>query len=181
MLLSKREFVPAVAGKIFVAAISGENHRHMLARHLRDVVGRDGRRVGKRLVIVPCQLRNKVDSTRPDDVLDALRGFAALWVFLYHIWNIIYPYQSTQMEIAQLTGQESWNFYLTFFLVQYGYLGVTIFFVISGFCIHLPQARRFAQTGADELRLGYFFRRRFWRLYPAYFAALWVASRRDRL
>jgi len=115
------------------------------------------------------------------DVVDALRGFAALAVVFYHVWNAIYPWGNTQ--VAAVLGDpnhrwfhDGWDFRLTFCLFQYGYFGVTIFFVISGFCIHLPQARRRASTGNDGLRLEPFFRRRFWRLYPAYFAALIVAA-----
>jgi peptidoglycan/LPS O-acetylase OafA/YrhL len=110
------------------------------------------------------------------DALDVLRGLAALWVFLYHLWNLLYPDHTTQYEAARLTGRESWAYLVSFFTLQYGYFGVTIFFVVSGFCIHLPQARRHAKTGRDEMRLGTFFRRRFWRLYPAYFMCLLVAS-----
>jgi peptidoglycan/LPS O-acetylase OafA/YrhL len=114
--------------------------------------------------------------TQRFETIDALRGVAALWVFFYHLWNPIFPNLHTQQGPAHWSGQESWTFYITFFLFQYGYFGVTIFFVISGFCIHWPQARRHAQTGSDGLSLGRFFQRRFWRLYPAYFAGLFVAS-----
>src|SRR4051812_21724063 len=138
------------------------------------------------------------------DVIDALRGFAALAVVFYHVWNAIFPWGTTQAgpvlgpnPVAHVVRtdpgeawsgyetvageghrwfRESWPYHVTFFLFQYGYFGVTIFFVLSGFCIHLPQARRRVRDGTDGLRLESFFRRRFWRLYPAYFAALLVAS-----
>ena len=110
------------------------------------------------------------------DLIDALRGFAALWVFLYHIWNFLNPGCGTQADPITWDSSKPWYYWLSFFLIQYGYYGVTIFFVVSGFCIHLPQARRHAQTGSDGLKLEPFFQRRFWRLYPAYFAALFVAS-----
>jgi peptidoglycan/LPS O-acetylase OafA/YrhL len=115
------------------------------------------------------------------EVIDALRGFAALAVVCYHIWNAIFPWGNTQAWPVLGTANhawfsEGWVYHITFVLFQYGYFGVTIFFVVSGFCIHLPQARRLARTGQDGLDLGTFFRRRFWRLYPAYFASLFVAS-----
>jgi peptidoglycan/LPS O-acetylase OafA/YrhL len=43
---------------------------------------------------------------------------------------------------------------------------------VSGFCIHLPQALKFNKTGSDKLSVSKFAKRRFWRLYPAYFASL---------
>lgn len=108
--------------------------------------------------------------------IDALRGFAAIWVFFYHIWNYYYPECNSQLFATTLRDDQGWLYYPTFFLFQYGYYGVTIFFVVSGFCIHLPQARKHHATGSDQLKLGAFFQRRFWRLYPAYFASLIVAS-----
>ena len=64
-----------------------------------------------------------------------------------------------------------------------------LFFVISGFCIHLPYARALAaadpETTAPDWKR--FFARRFWRLYPPYLAALvvalalwWLAGPRSR-
>ena len=47
--------------------------------------------------------------------------------------------------------------------------GVSLFFVISGFCIHLGQARH---EGVAAFQFAAFWRRRLWRLYPTYFVAL---------
>ena len=56
-----------------------------------------------------------------------------------------------------------------------GYLGVALFFVISGFCIHYPQARE----GCDRLQaqpdFWVFWKRRLRRLYPPYFVALCIS------
>jgi len=57
----------------------------------------------------------------------------------------------------------------------YGVAGVYLFFVISGFCIHLKQARASAQGHPAHIDAGVFWKRRFWRLYPAYFAALMLS------
>jgi peptidoglycan/LPS O-acetylase OafA/YrhL len=54
----------------------------------------------------------------------------------------------------------------------FGYLGVPLFFVVSGFCIHLPQARSRAAGSAAQPDWGRFFRRRLWRLYPPYLCSL---------
>ncbi len=53
--------------------------------------------------------------------------------------------------------------------VSFGSLGVTLFFVISGFCVHLSFLH-----GKKPFRAGEFFRRRFLRIYPAYFVTLVV-------
>ncbi|MGH7991096.1 MAG: acyltransferase family protein, partial [Limisphaerales bacterium] len=47
----------------------------------------------------------------------------------------------------------------------FGFMGVPIFFAISGFCIHLSFYRQGQKWGS-------FFLRRFFRLYPAYMAAV---------
>jgi peptidoglycan/LPS O-acetylase OafA/YrhL len=50
--------------------------------------------------------------------------------------------------------------------VQIGWIGVPIFFVISGFCIHLSHER------SRKKAFSIFFVRRFFRIYPPYFAAV---------
>jgi peptidoglycan/LPS O-acetylase OafA/YrhL len=67
---------------------------------------------------------------------------------------------------------------LTATAFNYGYLGVQLFFVISGFCIHLPFAQGRAFVVSDYCK------RRFFRIYPPYIvtvillfiAALWKAG-----
>lgn len=49
-----------------------------------------------------------------------------------------------------------------------GAWGVGLFFLLSGLCIHLPQARR----GTQELDLRRYYARRFRRIYPPHFVAL---------
>jgi peptidoglycan/LPS O-acetylase OafA/YrhL len=111
--------------------------------------------------------------------IDALRGFAALWVFAYHLWNVFAPGYSQQGTFADripLNADTPLWVWLTFPLCGFGYTGVGLFFVLSGFCIHLPHARRHQKTGADDLQPRAFFQRRFRRLYPAYFASLFVSA-----
>lgn len=59
---------------------------------------------------------------------------------------------------------------------SYGYVGVFLFFVISGFCIHLhwAKARVAATTTAAEPKVAFvpFWKRRIFRLYPPYLIAL---------
>lgn len=110
--------------------------------------------------------------------IDALRGIAALWVFAYHLWNVFAPGYSPQGSPADHKPFDSETpvaVVATYPLCAYGYTGVGLFFVLSGFCIHLPQARRFHRTGSDDLQPRPFFHRRMKRLYPAFFASLFLA------
>jgi peptidoglycan/LPS O-acetylase OafA/YrhL len=100
--------------------------------------------------------------------IDQLRGLAALAVVACHLGVSAY-------RDAPNLGGSPWA-WLGFGL-GFGYLGVPLFFVISGFCIHLPQARMLAAMGpaAPPPVWRRFFIRRFWRLYPPYLAALALA------
>src|SRR5690348_12342622 len=96
--------------------------------------------------------------------IDALRGAAALGVVLYHAVD-----QSAKALPASL-------FQYPARLVQlassFGYIGVFLFFVISGFCIHLQWAKSKAAGTEPEIRFIPFWKRRFRRLYPPYIIAL---------
>jgi peptidoglycan/LPS O-acetylase OafA/YrhL len=111
--------------------------------------------------------------------IDALRGLAALWVFAYHLWNALAPAYSPQghpRDHVSFAADTPAAVVVSYPLCAYGYTGVGLFFVLSGFCIHLPQARRFHRKGDDDLKPREFFRRRFWRLYPAYAASLLLGA-----
>ncbi|HET7113991.1 MAG TPA: acyltransferase, partial [Pyrinomonadaceae bacterium] len=58
------------------------------------------------------------------------------------------------------------------FISSFGYIGVFLFFVISGFCIHLQWAKARATGVEPEIRFGPFWKRRLRRLYPPYIIAL---------
>ena len=51
---------------------------------------------------------------------------------------------------------------------SFGYIGVFLFFVISGFCIHLQWARGQASGVKPTIEFGAFWKRRIRRLYPPY-------------
>lgn len=98
-------------------------------------------------------------------LIDTVRGGAALMVFVFHVgfvwqggldrgWPAVLAAASPLSWFPQL-------------LVRLGFLGVSLFLVLSGFCLHLPQARR-----GGALLLGDFFWSRLVRVVPAYVASL---------
>lgn len=96
--------------------------------------------------------------------IDALRGVAALGVVLYH-------------AVLQTTNAIPNNFFRwpvqgIHFLSSFGYIGVFLFFVISGFCIHLQWARNRANGDSTPPKFLMFWKRRVRRLYPPYIVAL---------
>ncbi|MEW6270401.1 MAG: acyltransferase, partial [Thermodesulfobacteriota bacterium] len=86
-------------------------------------------------------------------VVDGLRGAAALLVLLYHCWVFTDP----PLDGGPLRA-----------LAACGALGVDFFFVISGFVLFLPVARRGGAFGSVR---GYLLRR-VARIVPAYYASL---------
>lgn len=98
--------------------------------------------------------------------LDTIRGIAILAVFGYHCVRAAYGYD-----------QLPWNGWVRDFAVPpsflallpltFGWAGVAIFFVVSGFCIHLSFIK-----GPPDWRA--FFVRRFFRIYPPYVVAVLV-------
>ena len=99
--------------------------------------------------------------------IDQLRGFAALAVVLCH------AAVSAETVVVD-PSQQSWHW--AAWLLGWGYLGVPLFFVISGLCIHLPSASALAAGRLARPDWQQFLQRRFWRLYPAYLAALVLAG-----
>ncbi len=99
--------------------------------------------------------------------IDVLRAVAILCVFLLHWYGQAFGTDHLQWRglMVDPASAPSVAFYL-FLPFGFGWIGVPLFFVISGFCIHASALKH------GELRLGNFFWRRFWRIYPPYVAAL---------
>lgn len=87
------------------------------------------------------------------DYIDVLRVVALSSVILFH-------YLFSSISRGELT---SVNRSPLFGIAQYGYLGVELFFMISGFVILYSTQNR---TALD------FWKRRFWRLYPMYWIGM---------
>jgi peptidoglycan/LPS O-acetylase OafA/YrhL len=95
--------------------------------------------------------------------LDHTRGVAILAVMLFHTLGVTFghdalPWQGWFRDFSQRE-------FLAFLPFSLGGAGVAIFFVVSGFCIHLS----FQSSGRNWAA---FFIRRTFRIYPAYLAAL---------
>ncbi len=100
-------------------------------------------------------------------VLDGLRGLAILMVVWYHLW-LVSGYTIPLFGFVQV-------------LVQNGFLGVDLFFFLSGFCIALPYARA-RRDGTPIPRASEFARKRALKILPSYLLALAVfaVAFRDR-
>jgi peptidoglycan/LPS O-acetylase OafA/YrhL len=105
-------------------------------------------------------------SARHLDFIDYLRGIAILSVFLFHSLAASYGFSSFSWERLFRSFSAPVSF-ITLFPLHMAWIGVPIFFVVSGFCIHMS----FQQQGREW---DSFFIRRFFRLYPAYLAALFL-------
>jgi peptidoglycan/LPS O-acetylase OafA/YrhL len=113
--------------------------------------------------------------------LDVLRAVAAMSVVWVHYWR--YPHDNLVAVVPWLSELMMANDRLLQMVWPRGWShpGVILFIVLSGFCIHLPQAGR-PERAVD---LAAFFRRRFFRIYPVYLFALglglvanaWLAPR----
>jgi peptidoglycan/LPS O-acetylase OafA/YrhL len=99
-------------------------------------------------------------STKRLTSLDCLRGCAALAVVIHHA-----------MQYGDKRPAGTW-FPIVEVILDRGALGVPLFFVISGFCIHLQWATRFSESGQDDRNFSRFWKHRIKRLYPPYFIVL---------
>ena len=91
--------------------------------------------------------------------LDSIRGVAALYVAIGHIWQFL-AFQPPYANLPKI-----------FTLLNFGHAAVGIFIVLSGYCLMLP----IAAQGHVEQEAGWlqaFIRRRALRVYPAYIAAI---------
>lgn len=117
--------------------------------------------------------------------IDVLRGLAALAVLIYHARSMFWVGNS---EIYHKYGLHfNFNAWLGYATTPFslGNLGVVLFFVLSGYCIHRRGAKALAVDPAAKIQYRGFFVRRFWRIYPTYLAAMlltagvdwWIHSR----
>lgn len=95
--------------------------------------------------------------------LTGLRGVAALFVFLFH-YGSLNPGIRLDQSVPVIGKALQ-------FPLGFGFTGVDLFFVLSGFLLTLPFAHA-SLTGAAQQKLSHYFKRRLLRVFPAYYAQL---------
>lgn len=97
------------------------------------------------------------------DVLDGIRGLAALYVALFHAANYAGYSTTPASDLSAPMGWLAW-------VLGFGTFAVPVFIVLSGFCLMLPLAQQHStalQGGATR-----YIQRRAWRILPSYYAVL---------
>jgi len=99
--------------------------------------------------------------------LDHIRGIAILAVFVYHAFGAAWGCSEIPWNhwFRSMEAVKNLNIFLP---LVFGWTGVAVFFVVSGFCVHMS----YLKSSPDDLRG--FFIRRFFRIYPPYLLALFV-------
>ena len=104
--------------------------------------------------------QNQQPRSRRLTSIDVLRAVAALAVLFVHIPGFAYGgWRENPWLVPSL-------------LMNYGYLGVPLFIILSGFCIHLRIAEHARHANAASVNWKRFWLRRFLRLYPPYLVAI---------
>ena len=96
--------------------------------------------------------------------IDFLRGVAAFMVVVCHA--------ASYGDFTTIS--DSW-FQNVVYLLSQGHLGVPLFFVISGFCIHAQWSKKFEISRSVGFDFRAFWKRRLVRLYPPYLVALCIS------
>ncbi len=110
--------------------------------------------------------------------MDVLRGLAIISVFVLHCYMI---YLGDHLEVripkgdffVDLTGKDWLAIFLTITPFGYGWTGVQLFLIISGYLIHLSYLKQ--SNGLPTYRnydFSKFYLRRFFRIYPPYLVVL---------
>lgn len=110
------------------------------------------------------------------NAITGLRGFAAMWVFIFHFWGS-QVIKAVNIEIL------GWQFDITW-CFTFGWLGVPIFFVLSGYLLAQPFIKQAGikrsewKTESSQARprisLRAYFVRRVLRVFPAYYGQLFI-------
>jgi len=101
--------------------------------------------------------------------IDILRGIAILSVFLFHCLYILFPnYEiATYNQKGFIDINNTADFLIHFSPFSFGWSGVELFFIISGFLIHYGYLNK-----NEILDVKDFYLKRFWRIVPPYILVL---------
>jgi len=110
--------------------------------------------------VVADQTPVQINTSHRLQSIDVLRGVAIMAVMLMHI-----PHDAPG-------GYRLNPWFFPAWFMNFGYLGVHLFVLISGFCIHRRAAIQKNNHGTWNVSWGAFWIRRFWRLYPTYLVAI---------
>jgi len=102
----------------------------------------------------------------PFDILDSIRGIAALYVAIAHCRGVLWVGGSEFMRMFPRSGWGAWDYFMfgSSMLTRLAVEFVIVFFVLSGFSI-----AHSLSTNKSPLK---FYQRRFIRIYPSYVVAL---------
>jgi peptidoglycan/LPS O-acetylase OafA/YrhL len=109
--------------------------------------------------------------------IDVLRGLAALVILLFHARSILWVGLEKTWQDNKFN-----NINVDIFLsylsapLKFGGLAVTLFFVLSGYCIHRRGAKLLAENPNAQIKWLNFITKRIWRIYPTYIVALIVTA-----
>jgi len=120
--------------------------------------------------------------TRPHrlEFLDAIRGLAAFYVLFYHARELLFEgfHQGAQPELMALPSRIFTYATISF---TFSHQAVVLFFVLSGFVVHLRFARDMQKTPLTaKLNVRQFYFRRIRRLVPALVLAMILTVLIDR-
>jgi len=96
------------------------------------------------------------------DYLDGLRGIAILLVVIFHFWQITWLNHSFTLFDVQFNLN---------YLARGGFVGVEIFFFISGFCLYLPHAK-YTFYDRKTPSIAQFTYKRAIKILPSYYLAI---------
>ncbi len=105
-------------------------------------------------------------STQHIPFLDHIRGAAVFADFSWHCLGFAYGFDMVPWPRLLPNNFHVPRSYFALFPVTFGWAGVMVFFVVSGFCIHLSYLRGAPGGWRD------FYVRRFFRIYPLYLISL---------
>lgn len=90
-------------------------------------------------------------------------------VFVFHCLGVSYQFDQLAWN-GWWRGFDRPASFLALLPVTFGWIGVPVFFVVSGFCIHLSHMK------SPDPRVSVFYLKRFFRIYPPYLVALFIFS-----